>query len=330
MVNKNPPDERVVYLALKNVFKGSNADAKIRFPEVFDVSPAQSAEREASEAEAARNDAIALKDAVQATSVCFRRFDTVRLVAHMFSGFIQIVETCRDPQLNNKLPPSMGQGSRQIPLLFPVYLPFRTQHQLLIKHAMPDVLQQNQWDCPESAELNLWATEFLRRQSAFAEKGKNVGKSLEKLFRSVADIRHSAVHRIRVSARGIEQFIFDAESLATLLGDEVCVKSLTNIRRDTQLAIEELERNKHVLSSKLTKNLKKIAAARAELDRLEEEAIAEMVKEDGEYQVFAGTNLEQAIASSEETTVTAAATEKGTSSDVDDIDSAEGSEECQK
>jgi hypothetical protein len=29
MVNKNPPpDERVVYLALKNVFKGQNADIR--------------------------------------------------------------------------------------------------------------------------------------------------------------------------------------------------------------------------------------------------------------------------------------------------------------
>lgn len=115
MVNKNPPDERVVYLALKNVFKGPDAEvrqpkairklinksqkqagvadlvrahnidvicntartllteqvfgstlrAKIRFPEVFDVSPAQTAEREASEAEAARNEANAIKDVAQ-------------------------------------------------------------------------------------------------------------------------------------------------------------------------------------------------------------------------------------------------------------------------
>ena len=115
MGKQNPPDERVVYLALKNVFKGSYAEirqlkavqkhitkykeqaevadlvrehnidticnvartllteqifestlkAKLRFPEVFDVSPAQSAEREASEAEAARNEANAIKEAVQ-------------------------------------------------------------------------------------------------------------------------------------------------------------------------------------------------------------------------------------------------------------------------
>lgn len=116
MANKTHPDERVVYLALKNVFKGSNAEirrlspirkliqknqkqpdianltraydleticstvrtllteeiftstlrAKIRFPEVFDVSPAQTAEREASEAEAARHETTAIQDMAQA------------------------------------------------------------------------------------------------------------------------------------------------------------------------------------------------------------------------------------------------------------------------
>jgi hypothetical protein len=112
---KNPPDERLVYLALKNTFKGTEAQvrktkkvrelilrrqhnedvknlirehnvnnvcnvakalleqqifestlkAKIRFPEVFEVSPAQSAERSASEAEAAKTEADAIRVAAE-------------------------------------------------------------------------------------------------------------------------------------------------------------------------------------------------------------------------------------------------------------------------
>jgi hypothetical protein len=114
---KNTPDERLVYLAFTNVFKGPDAqlripkkirkliqkqlddgdgqvralvdeynidnvcnaakallqseifastlNAKMRFPELFEVSPAQSAERVASEAEAARSDADAIKDAAE-------------------------------------------------------------------------------------------------------------------------------------------------------------------------------------------------------------------------------------------------------------------------
>lgn len=110
---KFPPDERTVYLAFKNVFKGpdvqpqsdkkikkkirkhenqsdeiralvhehnidnvgnsvkalldddifaSTLKAKMRFPELFDVSPAQSAERAASEAEAVRTELDAMRD----------------------------------------------------------------------------------------------------------------------------------------------------------------------------------------------------------------------------------------------------------------------------
>jgi hypothetical protein len=51
---------------------------------------------------------------------------------------------------------------------------------------MPDVLRKHQWDCPESCELNLWAAEFLGRQSAFFEKVPSIGKSFADLFRSVA------------------------------------------------------------------------------------------------------------------------------------------------
>lgn len=41
---------------------GSTNRAKTRFPELFDVSPTQSAEREASEAEAARDEANAVRE----------------------------------------------------------------------------------------------------------------------------------------------------------------------------------------------------------------------------------------------------------------------------
>jgi hypothetical protein len=114
-MTKHPPDERLVYLALKNIFKGADAQvrkakkvreliqkaqqnidvrnlirehsidnvcnvakalleqqifestlkAKIRFPEVFEVSPAQSAERSASEAEAAKSEADAIRIAAE-------------------------------------------------------------------------------------------------------------------------------------------------------------------------------------------------------------------------------------------------------------------------
>lgn len=180
-------------------------------------------------------------------------------------------------------------------------------------------MRKNRWDCPESAELNLWATEFLKGRKVF-DKRKDVGQSLESLFRSVADIRHAAVHRIRVSARGLEQFMVDTESLATLLDHSSSLTILSKLRRDTQMAIEELERNKHILSSKLEETRKSIASQREELDRLEKLAISEMIREDSDYQQFAGKNLLEGITPEEATVLSVATTEKGTDSDAESAD----------
>lgn len=192
---------------------------------------------------------------------------------------------------------------------------------------MPDVLERHDWDCAEAAELNLWAAEFLGNKSQFGDREKDAGKPLDKLFRSVADIRHSAVHRIRVSARGLEQFILDAESLATLLGDGDCLVSLRRLRRDTQMAVEELERNKHVLASQLGETMKRIAAQRAELDRLEAAAVAGMMKEDGEYQLFAGMNLETAMKLSESTAQASTVRENDAGSGSEENDAGSGMED---
>ena len=142
MGSKNPPpDERVVYLALKNVFKGQDAQvrksktiaklikqhkqqdavahllrehnfdvvcnlaggllsseifdstlkAKVRFPELFDPSPTQSAEKEASEAEAARHEADAIRQATQLWPEAIRAEDKLQRVDEV-SG-----ECCLEP-----------------------------------------------------------------------------------------------------------------------------------------------------------------------------------------------------------------------------------------
>jgi hypothetical protein len=247
---------------------------------------------------------------------------------------IYIVETCQDPNQ------SASKALVRLPSLFPAYLSLQTQHHLLVKiqtileqacfefgqQAMPDILEKNEWDCPESGELNIWTAEFLKRQGAF-DKKRDVGKPLEKLFRSVADIRHAAVHRIRVSARGIEQFMLDAESLATLLGHVMSLAQLSKLRRETQMVIEELERNKHVLSSKLGETLESIAAQRVKLDHLEKAAISDMLKEDGDYQHFAGINLMEAIAAEESTALSSTATEKGINCDLEDEESVDNDDE---
>jgi len=219
-----------------------------------------------------------------------------------------------------------------VPSLYPVYLPYNIQHQLLVKvqtlleracysfaeRTLRDILAKEEWDCPESVELNRWPRVFLSNQDKFSPDAMDeLGKPLEQLLNSIVQLRHTAVHRVRVSVKRIEQFMVDAESLVGLLQDDVCIRRLSRLRRETQLTVEELKRNKDLLESKLAAKLKEIAARRAELEQLESVAVEDMLKKDKDYQVFAGANLSRAITSPEAVVQSAVETENETGSEAD-------------
>ncbi|KAK4964211.1 hypothetical protein LTR66_012418 [Elasticomyces elasticus] len=319
---KNPPDERLVYLALRNIFKGADAQvrdpknireriqkyqryedvrdliqdhnldnstlkAKVRFPEVFEMSPAQSAERTASEAEAAKTEDDAIKGAAEG------RHEVVR------------------PVLVDEKDMLKGKGKQVQDILERACSNFA-------QRTTGDVLQKEERDCPEPVELNIWSKIFLADQDKFAaDKADKLGKPFDQFLDSIAKLRHTAVHRIRGSVNTIEQFTVDSESLAQLLQDDTCATTLSRLRWETQLTIDELKQNKDLLESRLADELGKIAAQRAELNHLEHAAVEDMLKEDREYRTLAGANLKQAIISPETTVRSAATTENETGSEAD-------------
>ena len=393
---KNHPDERLVYLALRNVFKGPDAElrvlgkirkriqkhlddedaevhalvaehdiddvcytakallqddifastlrAKIRFPEVFDVSPAQSAERVASEAEAARSDSDAIRDAAGGHEGTWAPlevnelelaqkgkgkepgllYQTLRLILAEYTA--SQVSTAR-PQKR-----SLTRVSLAVPSLYPVYIPLQTQHRLLVKvqailedacyvfghRMMAGILSKEGWDCPESVELNIWARVFRSNEDKFdAEKLADLGKPFPELLDSIAQLRHTAVHRIRVSAIKVQQFIAEAESFAFILDNNTCVRMLSCLRQGSQQVIDDLGRSKDLLESLLKKKLQDIDAQRRELDRLERKLVEDMLGEDKEYQTLASANLEQAIAAAMTCQQTASTSEHDTSSEAE-------------
>jgi len=307
-------------LLAEEIFE-STLKAKNRFPELFAPSTAKGPVRQAPKAETARLKEGEIRDTAQHRQESIQEgvqigwttdtgggkrwpLDAVELTTKKLPV---IVETCVEP-----IYPTANR-SNHMPPLYPAYLPFRTQHRVLTKvqlileqacfefaqQAMPEVLIRRQWDCPESAELDAWAKEFLKHRSQFASKDTNIANPLDNLYRSIINIRHTVVHRLRVSAKEVEEFIHNAELLATLLGDKARLSLLTKFRQHTQSTIEELERNKHILSSKLVETLESITMQRAGLNHFEKAAISEIAKEDTEYQMIAGAKLEQAVESLE-------------------------------
>lgn len=212
----------------------------------------------------------------------------------------------------------------QVPSLYPVYLPYQTQHRLLCKvqgilenacydfglQQMKDIIEREGWDCPESVELNIWARTLLANQDRFeAMDLESLGKPLSELTGSISRLRHTVVHRLRITANGLEQFLADAEVLTQLFHDDYSTRSVARIRRETQISVEELKRNKDLLESRLNLKLRQISDQRIELDRLEHSIVDEMLKADKEYHLLAGSNLDDAIRSHDTTIHSAAPTE---------------------
>ncbi|KJZ68463.1 hypothetical protein HIM_12150 [Hirsutella minnesotensis 3608] len=166
-----------------------------------------------------------------------------------------------------------SRRSRVVSSRLAYYLPAFTQHHLLSRlqrilelacfefgtRTMPDTLRRREWDCAESVELSRWVGEFSKRQKALFDTDGN--RSLRSLFRSIANIRHYAVHRRRVNAEGIMRFLRDAEAFAILLGDVVRTKELRSLRLKMQNVLAELEVVEGLLRSHSTRTSPQIAAS---------------------------------------------------------------------
>jgi GTP cyclohydrolase FolE2 len=183
---------------------------------------------------------------------------------------------------------------------------------------MGEILLKEGWDCPESVELNVWASVFRRNEVKFdPDKLHELGKPFPEFLDSIAQLRHTAVHRVRVSANRVQQFMVEAESLANILHDNVSARMLSCLRREAQQIIDELGRNKDLLESILKEKLQEIDSRRRELDSLERKAVEEMLRGDKEYQTIANANFEQAISTSKTLQKSPSTSDHETSSETD-------------
>ncbi|KAH7208666.1 hypothetical protein DER44DRAFT_720508 [Fusarium oxysporum] len=266
---------REVLKLLSDKVYESTPIARQRFPDLFEPSTAQTTARTQLEAEATRTAQAARKG---------------------------IEETHSDDNASDSTASDIAGSS----LLFPVYLPFPTEHLLMEKlqkvletacyeygvRELSSVMQHRDWDCPESVELNQWA-ELLGHEGNLKRQG--TGKALKELLRSIAQIRHTAVHRLRTNSRGLEQFLADAEDLARILGDNIYTQVISQMRLDAKSTLRELAQNKQFIQLQLEEGREEIAKQRAELDQKEQENLRRMEREDKKYRAIAGKRLQQAL-----------------------------------
>jgi len=224
----------------------------------------------------------------------------------------------RDLKKNSNMDPVDTEISRHATMAVPetmsLFLPHSVQHKILcglqaslekvcfeyIMRTTPNVLQESQtsWgiDNPHALELNQYMRLFAKLK-AFGSKSiepDNSG-SMSRLHNSLILLRNSAVHRKRSSVLNLRRWTHDAYTLAILAGDSKAAAQFENLGRYLEVEQQRMYADKKEAEERLLATVKKLAAKRAELDRLEQEAMDRFIEEHERIRARDSADLNKAI-----------------------------------
>ncbi|PQE27761.1 ubiquinol-cytochrome-c reductase cytochrome c1 protein [Rutstroemia sp. NJR-2017a BVV2] len=162
---------------------------------------------------------------------------------------------------------------------------------------LPSILEDHKWDCAEAAELNKWTSTLVARYGKLPAHAINNDSEtpLQDVFLATTVVRHTAVHRLPVTAQGIQKMIQSALQLARTLGDHSRAEGFEGLHLEMESRIRDMELNKNFLENRFDEQLQVISEQRAELDRQEKEALATMLQEDQKNKQLVGSFLEGAV-----------------------------------
>jgi len=208
------------------------------------------------------------------------------------------------------VPEPSTQPNLPIPSLYSSYFPYRAQHSILstvqcvleeccfdfIKKWMPSVLEEHGWDCAAAAELTMW-TKLLAKMSGRLPRHafRLSGSSLNEVLFATNNVRHTSVHRLPTTSRGIDMLIMSAKKLAETLQDPLRTSQLEDLHFELESQIKAMELNKNVLENTLSHELQVLQHQRKELDRKEKELIEKTIQEDLENKNLIGLLIEESV-----------------------------------
>lgn len=165
------------------------------------------------------------------------------------------------------------------------------------------MLEENGWECASAIELTRGTAIIAKRAAtvpdeAFAKPGGVPGGKatpLAEILSATNALRHSAVHRLPNTARGVRDLCRRGRALAATLGDHARAAQLGGIGDELDHKVEAMRLNKNALEGAAAAGLADIERRREELDRREREIVARMLREDGENKASMGVLLESAV-----------------------------------
>ncbi|THW91690.1 hypothetical protein D6D15_03678 [Aureobasidium pullulans] len=201
--------------------------------------------------------------------------------------------------VKNKVPEEISQyATMPVPETYDLYLPYRVQYKLLTylqasletvcfgylkrehSHTLEgsDLLREVEY--PENLELPQYINIF-REHVEFDSQALNkyLDKPVKHLYNSLVWLRHYTVHRIQINIGYLYVWVNDARSLAKLVGDSKAAEQFETTQFKLERLLAGLKRRRVKYEDKLLATVKELAAKRAELDRLEKEAMETYVKD---------------------------------------------------
>ena len=204
--------------------------------------------------------------------------------------------------------PAHTHQKNTIPTLHPVYLPFKTQHKILVlvqslleeccfdfgNTWVPDLMEAQKWHEVESVELTQWIQKVVNFTESLPPAATKpiAGKSIAQVLFGTSTLRHSAVHRHPTSAVGILNMLSAAITFAEALNDSKRAEKVAEMKAQLETGIEEIVQHQNLLQRKLAGQLEDIARRRAELDKLEKSFIEEMLATDKKQRTETGSAFE--------------------------------------
>lgn len=120
---------------------------------------------------------------------------------------------------------------------------------------MPSVLQEKKWDCPDAVELNQWTKIFRAKPAQSHLQTLSAGlstKDTRSLLVVISNLRHTAVHRLPTTAKGVSRLLESAVKFTQILQDNFRAAQLEELLSDVNSKLTAMELNKNVLEDTLS------------------------------------------------------------------------------
>ncbi|XXH02984.1 hypothetical protein Hte_009374 [Hypoxylon texense] len=305
-LNRDLSIEKVVEilrdLLERRVFE-SELKAKIEFPELFFSSPTQDATREKSEIDAL-NQAEAAAEAIEEIA------SVEHADAESDKGFGDAPQVGEDVKVEINVEQAAPHHGVVLPSLYPIYVPYKVQHRILneaqrmleescfdfVQKWLPVVLEEQAIDCASSIELTNWTRLVAKIADRIPQEAFDLGAApLTEILFATNKLRHTAVHRLLTTARGIQDLVKSAMALTLALNDHRRAGELEEMCYELESKIKAMELNKNVLENSAKAGLEEIQRQREELDRKEAEIITNMIRDDRENKSLIGILLEDSV-----------------------------------